>query len=58
MIANLAARGEMAIVLVEQYFEFARDLADEIYVMDRGEIVLSGAKADLNESDVRGHLTV
>jgi len=58
IIALLAARGDMAVILVEQYFEFARDLADDIAVMDRGEIVLSGAKTALSEDDVRGHLTV
>lgn len=58
IIALLAARGDMAVILVEQYFEFARDLADEIAVMDRGEIVLAGAKTALSEDDVRGHLTV
>ncbi|WP_028464479.1 MULTISPECIES: urea ABC transporter ATP-binding subunit UrtE [Nisaea] len=58
IIALLAARGDMAVILVEQYFEFARDLADEIAVMDRGEIVLAGAKTALAEEDVRGHLTV
>jgi urea transport system ATP-binding protein len=58
IIALLAARGDMAVILVEQYFEFARDLADEIAVMDRGEIVLAGAKTALSEDAVRGHLTV
>lgn len=58
IIALLASRGDMAVILVEQYFEFARDLADEIAVMDRGEIVLAGAKIALAEEDVRGHLTV
>ncbi len=48
----------MAIVLVEQYFEFARDLADDFAVMDRGEIVMAGARADLDETEVRRHLTV
>ena len=48
----------MAVILVEQYFEFARDLADDIAVMDRGEIVLAGAKTALSEDAVRGHLTV
>jgi len=37
----------MAIVLVEQYFELARDLADEFAVMDRGAVMLSGARGDL-----------
>ena len=40
VIRLLADRGDMAILLVEQYYEFARDLADDVAVMDRGEIVL------------------
>ena len=57
-ILFLRDRGDMAILLVEQYFDFARDLADDFAVMDRGEIVLSGTKAQLVESDVRRYLTV
>lgn len=57
-ISYLRDTGDMAIVLVEQYFEFARDLADRFTVMDRGEVVLGGDKADMNETDVRRHLTV
>jgi urea transport system ATP-binding protein len=48
----------MAILLVEQYFEFARDLADHFAVMDRGEVVLAGPKAGMVEADVRKFLTV
>ncbi|MBV8494638.1 MAG: urea ABC transporter ATP-binding subunit UrtE [Alphaproteobacteria bacterium] len=58
VIATLAARGDMAIVLVEQYFEFARDLAQAYAVMQRGEIVLSGRQSDMDEAAVRGYLTV
>ncbi|PHQ68563.1 MAG: urea ABC transporter ATP-binding subunit UrtE [Sneathiella sp.] len=58
VISLLRDRGDMAILLVEQYFEFARDLADRFAVMDRGEIVLAGAKKDMLESDVRKFLTV
>ena len=58
IIRFLADQGEMAIVLVEQYFEFARDLADAFIVMDRGEVVLSGSKDDMVEADVRRYLTV
>jgi urea transport system ATP-binding protein len=58
VIAMLAARGDMAILLVEQYFEFARDLAAAYCVMQRGEIVLSGRRADMDETAVRGYLTV
>jgi len=58
VIRLLASRGDMAVLLVEQYFEFARDLADTFCVMDRGEVVLAGTKAEMVEEDVRRHLTV
>ncbi len=44
VIALLRARGDMAIVLVEQYYEFARELAQSIVVLDRGDVVLSGPR--------------
>ncbi len=58
VIRDLAVRGDMAILLVEQYFDFARALADTYVVMDRGEVVLSGLTRDMVESDVRRYLTV
>ena len=58
VIALLRVRGDMVIVLVEQYFDFARDLADSFAVMDRGEVVLSGGRDELVEADVRRYLTV
>jgi urea transport system ATP-binding protein len=58
VIALLRERGEMAILLVEQYFDFARDLAQRIAVMDRGNIVLNGRREDLDEQDVRRRLSV
>ena len=58
VIADLAAAGEMAIILVEQYFEFARDLADRFAVMERGEVVLSGVRGEMDEASVRRTLTV
>jgi len=58
VIHLLASRGDMAVLLVEQYFEFARDLADAFCVMDRGEVVMVGTKAEMVEDDVRRHLTV
>jgi hypothetical protein len=57
-IAYLRDKGGMAILLVEQYFEFARDLADRFAVMDRGEIVMSGEKSQMDEAHVRRHLAV
>jgi len=58
VIALLRQRGEMAILLVEQYYDFARELAQSIAVMDRGDIVLSGPAGTLDESDVRRRLSV
>jgi urea transport system ATP-binding protein len=58
IIRGLAARGDMAILLVEQYFEFARDLAAAYLVMQRGEVVAAGRREEMNESAVRSYLTV
>ena len=58
VIALLRSRGTMAILLVEQYYDFARELADTLAVMDRGDIVLSGAPATLDEGAVRRRLSV
>ena len=57
-IDYLRSKGDMAILLVEQYFEFARDLADDFFVMDRGAVVLSGDRASMVEQDVRKHMSV
>ena len=58
VIAMLRDQGEMAIVLVEQYLDFAKELADDYLVMDRGEVVLSGKGADMNEEEVRSFMMV
>ena len=58
VIEQLVARGDMAILLVEQYFEFARDLAAAYVVMQRGEIMLSGRQSEMDEAAVRVYLTV
>lgn len=58
VIALLRSRGEMAILLVEQYYDFARELAQTITVMDRGDVVLSGPREELDEQDVRRRLSV
>jgi len=57
-ILYLRNKGEMAIVVVEQYFEWARDICDDYAVMDRGAVVLSGARKDMVESEVRKRLSV
>ena len=58
IIDLLRTRGGMAILLVEQYFDFARDLASRIVVMDRGDVVLNGTREELDEADVRRRLSV
>lgn len=58
VIALLRDRGAMAIILVEQYFEFAQRLADRFAVLERGQVVASGTGDELVEADVRRYLTV
>ena len=58
VIRRLTERKDMAILLVEQYYDFARALADQYIVMSRGEIVSSGAGADMDENEVRRYLAV
>jgi urea transport system ATP-binding protein len=48
----------MAILLVEQYYDFARSLANQYLVMERGEIVRRGAGADMDKDGVHGLLAV
>jgi urea transport system ATP-binding protein len=57
-ITFLRQRGDMAILLVEQYLDFARDLADDFAVMDRGEIVMTGTRDNFDTEAVRRHMTV
>ncbi|MBI5278648.1 MAG: urea ABC transporter ATP-binding subunit UrtE [Burkholderiales bacterium] len=53
VIRMLADRGEMAILLVEQYYDFARELADEYLVMERGEVIARGRGKDMEADGVR-----
>jgi urea transport system ATP-binding protein len=57
-IRALAQTGEMAILLVEQYYDFARSLADHYLVMERGEIIARGRGANMDKEGVRGLLAV
>lgn len=60
-ITYLRDSAGMAVLLVEQFFDFARELADRFYVMDRGEVVMSGPRADMEgerEPELRRWLTV
>lgn len=58
VIRQLTEAGEMAILLVEQYFDFAKALADQYIVMSRGEIVKSGAGETMDEDEVQRYLSV
>ena len=58
VIRTLAVSGEMAILLCEQYYDFARSLADQYLVMERGDIIARGAGADMDKNDVRALLAV
>ncbi len=57
-IRQLAASGAMSILLVEQYYDFARSLADQYLVMERGEIIARGEGRDMDADGVRRHLAV
>jgi urea transport system ATP-binding protein len=57
-IRRLAAEGDMAILLVEQYYDFARSLADRYVVLSRGEVIKAGNGADMERDGVRACLTV
>ena len=56
VIRALAATGEMAILLVEQYYDFARSLADQYLVMERGEIVARGVGTNMDRDGIKALL--
>ncbi|MFD3188991.1 urea ABC transporter ATP-binding subunit UrtE [Sedimentitalea sp. HM32M-2] len=58
VIRHLRDQGDMAIVLVEQYFEFAYELADQFFVLRRGDVLLHGPKADIDKADLLGAVSV
>ncbi|PSS57508.1 urea ABC transporter ATP-binding subunit UrtE [Pseudomonas sp. BBP2017] len=58
VISKLAARGDMAILLVEQFYDFAAELADQYLVMSRGEIVRAGRGENMEAEGVRGLVTI
>ena len=57
-ISQLAGRGDIAILLVKQFFDFVRDLADRFVVMDRGETVMQGRPGELDEDELQRCLSV
>jgi urea transport system ATP-binding protein len=58
VIRMLRDRGDMAILLCEQYFDFARALADRFVVLSRGEVVASGNADQMDDPAVHRHLAV
>ena len=58
VIKALAERGDMAILLVEQYYDFAKELADHYVVLQRGEVILSGIGETMDQDGGQRHLAV
>jgi len=58
VINLLRDRGDIAILLCEQYFDFARELADRFVVLSRGEVVATGDRSQMDSEEVRRHLSV
>ncbi len=58
VIRMLTQRGDMAILLVEQYYDFARSLADHYLVMSRGQIIKSGRGADMDADNIRNFVAL
>lgn len=57
-IRSLAEQGTMAILLVEQYYDFAHSLADQYLLMERGEFIKRGSGADMEKDGIRELLAV
>ena len=58
VITYLKSKGDIAIILVEQYFDFAYGLADQFYVLRRGAVALQGSKATLSRDTLRAEVSV
>lgn len=58
VIRLLRERGDIGILLCEQYFDFARELADDFIVMSRGAVVASGSAGQMDDESVKRHLAV
>jgi urea transport system ATP-binding protein len=56
VLTGLKAKGDMAILLVEQYLDFARRLGDDFYIMERGSMVMGGDISLLTEEHIKKHL--
>jgi urea transport system ATP-binding protein len=58
VISYLRGKGGVAIILVEQYFDFAYGLADQFYVLKRGAVALQGSKTELSQDALRATVSV
>jgi urea transport system ATP-binding protein len=58
VITYLKQKGDIAVVLVEQYFDFAHGLADQVYVFRRGQVALKGARGEITEAALRAEVSV
>jgi len=58
VIRQLASQGDMAILLVEQFYDFARELADHYVVMERGEVIARGLGRDMQADGVRERVAI
>ena len=59
MLADQGMNGQrMAVVLVEQYYDFAEELADQYLLMERGEVVMRGRGADMQREGVRDRVSI
>jgi urea transport system ATP-binding protein len=57
VLLRLKEQGKFTIVLVEQYFDFARQIADAFFLMDRGSIMLQGQADELSDESIKQYLT-
>ena len=57
-LKQLRGESKMSILLVEQYLDFCKELADTFAIMDRGVVVVAGPVADLTDEVVKRHLVV
>ena len=58
VIRQLADRGDMAILLCEQYYDFAAELADEFLVLERGSVIARGDRAAMQQPEIRGLVAI
>ncbi len=58
VITYLKSKGDIAIILVEQYFDFAYGLADQFYVLRRGAVAMQGSRTEITQDALRAEVSV